>query len=197
MAYSTGAAATDAMRRAQQDLARQYNNKIPWSARKAFQDKWNPIVQQARLAEVKAQQNPAVPYTNYTPQQQQTYDTRINTAAEAAKANPSFPDPAPPPPPAPTVNLADQFAKQIAELQSGFQTQLSAQASQFADLQKQQESKAEEMQQQLMQAQSRQGIKPMVAGVRTAAAGAGMKIAGRASGDAFRRAGIQSKSINI
>lgn len=95
MSYSSASAAQDAQRRAYAALAQQYGNKIPWGVRKDFNSKWDAIVQQARLSETKAQNNPAVAYTNYTPQQKQEYDNRINTAAEAAKANPNYQDPAP------------------------------------------------------------------------------------------------------
>ena len=198
MAYSTAEEANAAMRAAYMQLAASYGNNVPWSAKQAFSAQWNPVVQAARTQEAQMRINPNSRYDNAAAQYGAYVDAYPDLLAGYQKEQNNFS----------SKQAFGQFHWEkygqnegrslTAGLERQMQQDLQAQAAQFAEIQKQQESKAEEMQQQLTQAQTRTQIKPMVAGVRAAqGAGAGMKIAGRGAGDAFRRAGIQSKSINI
>jgi len=79
---------------------------------------------------------------------------------------------------------------------SNLQKQLEEQAARYASLQKEQEARMAAMQQQLRQSQSQAAPSIEVTGVK-GAAGAAMRIAGRSTGSAFGRTGLQIQSINI
>jgi len=114
---------------------KQYYN-IPWSVRQAFSAKWNPIVQQADRNQAAASNNPSIPYNQFTPQQKQTYDNRIDSAAAKAAANPSFPDPAPTTPqPSPVDEVAATYESKIKELQDMIAQQTADFASQQQQMQ--------------------------------------------------------------
>ena len=139
MAYSTRNEANAAMQRAFGAFKQQYrtgNNRynIPWSARQAFNNKWNAIVQQAQHNQGKANPNPASRYVSkMTPAERRAVDNRVNAAAAKAYANPSYPDPAPAPAQAnPLAGVTATYESKIKELQDLI-------AQQTADFQSQQQ----------------------------------------------------------
>lgn len=145
MAYSTGTEAYAAMLRAFEAMklqhpgqvirGKQYYN-IPWSTRKAFSDKWNPIVQQARHIEGNANPNPASRYAKMSAAEQKAIDDRKAAAAAKAYANPSFPDPAPPAPqPSPVEAVTATYESKIKELQDMIAQQTADFASQQQQMQ--------------------------------------------------------------
>ena len=142
MAYSSYQAALDAQRRAFEALKRQYPGKniggrqfynVPYSARQAFNKKWNAIVQQAEHNRGKANPNPSSRYAKMTAAEQRAVDNRKDAAAAKAYANPSFADPAPPPAQAnPVADVTATYESKIKELQDLI-------AQQTADFQSQQQ----------------------------------------------------------
>lgn len=139
MAYANRTEAQEAMRRAQ--AATTFSS---WAERKAFNDKWNAIVQAATIPE------PSSPYnTKFTNAERQAYDNRRNAKAAKAYANPSYPDPGPPPAVANPLTgvtatyesrikeMQDLIAQQTADFQSQQQQMMDGLAAQQASYQKQ------------------------------------------------------------
>lgn len=205
-------ATNEQMQAAYKALAAQYNNNVPWSVKKAFQDQWYPAVQKTQAAQQLQIANPYAQYANAQPIYGTYVDAYSDLLAAYQKEQSNFASKAAfgqyhwekyGQAEGRNLNLfAENQAKaqqaQLASQQATIDKQLADQAAQYAALQKEQESKTQLLQEQLKQAQSVAPSSTNVGGVRTAAgADASMKIGGRGMRDAFRRTGMQIQSLNI
>lgn len=190
-------ATNEQMQAAYRALAAQYNNNVPWSVTKAFQDQWFPAVQQTQAARQAEIANPYAKYSSADP----LYASYVDAYPDLAAAY-EQPDQR-------VFSSKAAFGQYHYEkygqgegrnlnlaAENELKAQMEKQAAEFTRLQKEQEARAASLQQQLRQSQSQTTATP-VTGVRTA----GSKTTGglqiRGASDAFRRSGMQIQSLNI